>query len=526
MGRGETQSTEAPETVVSRNPATGAVVAEVPEADAAAVERAVADARAAQPAWADRPVAERLAVLNRFRDLLLDRRAAVVATVREETARPRTDVVAADVAPTLDTVEYLDRRGAAVLEESVPTDRPIAVGDSRVVREPLGVVAAVAPWNLPLAIPATQVLPALFAGNAVVLKPAEQTPATADALADLLADAGLPADVFQVVHGRGSVTGQALTAAAVDQVSFTGSSAVGTTVAETCGARGIPTCIEGGGSDPAVVLPDADLDHAADAITWARFAVAGQTCGAVKRVYAHRAVVDALRERLLDRVAALSVGADGDHDVGPLIEAAAVDRLHDQVRRSVEMGAEVLVGGEPLDREGHFYPPTVLTNVTPEMPVMRAETFGPVLPVAAVDDVEAAVTRANDTRYGLNASVWTRDVERGERVARRLQAGTVLVNEHLYTFGLTDTPWGGPGDSGGDRAHGRWSLEHVTREQHVHVTPGERGLRRGVEDLWWFPYEARTAAALDRAMDLLYRRGIGDRLRAAPRVLREVLRNR
>lgn len=519
-------SVEESGTVVSRNPATGDVVTEVPEADAAAVERAVADARAAQPAWADRPVAERLAVLNRFRDLVLDRRDEVVATVGRETGRPPADVIAADVAPLLDTVEYLDRRGVAVLEEQIPADRLIAMGDSRVVREPLGVVAAIAPWNLPVAIPATQVLPALFAGNSVVLKPAEQTPASADLLADLLHEAGLPDGVLQVVHGHGPVTGQALLESDVDHVAFTGSSEVGATVAETCAARGVSTCLEQGGSDPAVVLPDADLEHAADGITWARFVAAGQTCGAVKRVYAHRSVVDDLRERILERVADLTVGADGDHDVGPLIEADAVDRLHDQVRRSVEQGATVLAGGDPLDREGHFYAPTVLADVTPEMPVMREETFGPVLPVAAVEDAEEAVARANDTPYGLNASVWTRDTDRGERIARRLRAGTVLVNEHLYTFGLHDTPWGGPGESGGDRAHGRWSLEHVTREQHVHVTPGERGLRRGVEDLWWFPYDDRGTRALDRAMDLLYRRGLVERLRAAPRVLREVLRNR
>ena len=517
--------------IVTRNPATLEVNDEIPEADAEAVEAAVADATAAQPAWGDVPLEDRLAVFERFQELLLERREAVAETVIAEVGKPAGEAVSAEVAPALSAVEFCSERGADLLAEEIPLGALESVGESTVYREPVGVVGMITPWNYPFGIPASEVVPTLFAGNAVVLKPAEETTLTAFLLRDLLEEAGLPAELLQVVPGRGEVTGQALAESSVDHLSFTGSTEVGTHLEEITAGTDTTLCLECGGSDPAIVLPDADLDLAADGICWARFANAGQSCAAVKRVYAHVAIEPRLRRMLVERVENLRVGAsDGDEgvvEVGPLISAEAVERLHSQVERSVEMGAEVLAGGEPLDREGHFYAPTVLTGVTDDMPVVREETFGPVLPVMSYDDIDDAVERANDTPYGLTGSVWTRDTDRGEAVARRIEAGTVTVNDHLYTFGLHATPWGGYKDTGGDFSHGRWGIESVTRAKHVHVAEGETGLRSGrVRNLWWFPYDEKTSEVLGKAMEVMYGSSVTGKLRNAPSVLKELLGNR
>lgn len=518
-------------TIVTRNPATLEVNDEIPEADAETVEAAVADAAAAQPAWAERDVEERLAVLERFQELLLERRETIAETVTAEVGKPAGEAVSAEVAPALSAVEFCSKRGRDLLEEEIPLGALESVGDSTVYREPVGVVGMITPWNYPFGIPASEVVPTLFAGNAVVLKPAEETTLTAFLLQELLEEAGLAEDLLRVVPGRGEVAGQALAESGVDHLSFTGSTEVGTHLREVTAGTDTTLCLECGGSDPAIVMPDADLDLAADGILWARFANAGQSCAAVKRVYAHGAIEPRLRRMLVERVEDLRVGASGGEEgvveVGPLITAEAVEKLHSQVERSVEMGAKVLTGGEPLDREGNFYAPTVLTDVTDDMPVVREETFGPVLPVMSYMDLDDAVERANDTPYGLTGSVWTKDTDRGETVARRIEAGTVTVNEHLYTFGLHATPWGGYKDTGGDLSHGRWGIESVTRAKHVHVAEGETGLRTGrFRDLWWFPYDEDTPEVLAKAMDVMYGSNVASRLSNAPSVLKAMLGGR
>ena len=518
--------TEEGHVVVSRNPATLEVNDEVPEATPADVAAAVDAARAAQASWANRPIEERIAVLRRFRGLLLERKAEVAGTVSAETGKPLGEAIATELSPVLSTISFAVERGPGILEEPIALGSFSATGKSTVVREPLGVVATITPWNYPFGIPGSEVVPILLAGNAVVLKPAEETTLTALLLRDLLYEAGLPSDAFAVVPGRGRVTGQALVDADVDFLSFTGSAEVGYELDESCARRGIPTCLELGGSDPAVVLADANLDLAADGILWARFSNAGQSCAAVKRLFVEESVEPELRELLVERVEALRVGGseDASYEVGPLISEAAVEKVHSQVERSVEMGAEVLTGGGPIEGEaGHFYAPTVLSDVADDAPVLIEETFGPVLPIVPVADADEAVERANDTRYGLTGSVWTRDTDRGERLARRIEAGTVTVNEHLYTFGLHATPWGGYKDSGGDLSHGRWILEDVTRPKHVHVAPGDASLSSGrFKDLWWFPYAEDYPSVVSDTMDLLYGSGVGTRLRAAPTVLRAV----
>ncbi|MFB6103606.1 MAG: aldehyde dehydrogenase [Halobacteriaceae archaeon] len=502
---------------VVRDPTTTERIDAVEQTEPAAVDAVVADAAAAQSRWANRSVADRRTIIDRVRSLILERRDELAERISQETGKSVADAVGADLGPALETAAFLFDRGPELLAEDVPVTRLVATGRSTIVREPVGVVGVITPWNYPFGIPVAEVLPPLFAGNAVVMKPAEETTLTALALRDLLHEAGVPEEVFAVVPGRGPVTGAALADAAIDHLSFTGSTEVGFSLRESCAARGVSTSLELGGSDPAIVLSDADIALTAAGLTWARFAIAGQSCAAPKRVFALAPVAEELTAAIVARVEALDVGGvdDTGYEVGPLISGPAVEEIHDQVQRSVEMGATVLTGGEPLDRDGHYYAPTVLTDVTQEMPVMTEETFGPVLPIQAVPDLDTAVERANDTRFGLTGSVWTRDTDRGRAVARRIEAGTVTVNDHLYTFVLGATPWGGVKDSGGDFSHGRWGLESVTESKHLHVAPGETGVRTGrLRNPWWFPYDADTAATLGAMLATVYGTGVRNRVRA------------
>ena len=515
--------------IVTKSPATLEVNDRVVEMTPENVERAVSDAAAAQREWAARSIEERVEVFERVRDLLLERKESIARNATEEVGKPFGEAMVYETGAALAAVEFVTEQGPDLLEEPIPLGSFSSAGTSTLVREPIGVVGVITPWNYPFAIPAFEVVPVLFAGNGVVMKPGEATPRSAFELRDLLYDAGVPEDLFAVVPGRGSVTGQALVESDIAHLSFTGSSEVGFELERACSERGISLARECGGSDPAIVLPDADLEFTASGVVSIRFLNAGQSCAAVKRLYVHESVEADLREKILERVENLRVGYGPDEvfEVGPLISEEALENVHSQVERSVEMGAEVLLGGEPMDREGHFYEPTVLTNVTQDMPVVTEETFGPVLPIMSYETVDEAVEKANDTRYGLSASVWTTDTERGEEVARRIEAGTVLVNDHCYTGALFETPWGGYGDTGGDFSHGRWAIEAVTRTKHVHVTPGEPSLRQGrFENPWWFPYDEDTADFMRRTLELMYSPNVTTRLRNAPSVMHEMFTKR
>lgn len=497
-----------PDEITSVDPATLQTNGTVEAADPKQVEQTVADARAAQADWADLALDDRLEILDELRRILVDRGRDLAETVTAETGKPVGEALAADVIPFVDAVDWVTDAAPDILDEPLPVDHPLAIGrTSRILREPVGVVAHITPWNYPLGIPGSQVVYALAAGNAAVVKPATETPLTAEAIGEALADAGVPDDLVGIVHGPGSSTGQALVEADVDHLIFTGSREVGWTLREELASRGVPTCLELGGSDPAIVLDDADLDLAADGIVWARYTNAGQTCAAVKRVVAHDGIVDELTDRIVAKVEELTVGdgRDPGTEVGPMISADAVDELLDQIERSVDDGATVLTGGEAIEGDGHFVQPTVLTDVTPEMPVLSEETFGPALAIVEADDVDDAIAKANATAFGLTASVWTRDVERGRELAADVEAGTVIVNDHAYTYGLNATPWGGVKDSGGGRTHGRWGLEEVTEAKHVHAAKGRR-------NLWWFPYPDDQTDLMETAVEALYGDGLVRRL--------------
>jgi succinate-semialdehyde dehydrogenase/glutarate-semialdehyde dehydrogenase len=367
---------------------------------------------------------------------------------------------------------------------------------------PRGVVGIIAPWNFPFAIPVGQAMMALIAGNAVVLKPSEIAPLVAIKAKELADACGVPPDLFRVVTGRGE-TGAALVDAGIDYCLFTGSVSTGQQVAAACGERLVPHTLELGGKAPAIVCADADLERAAGAITWGAFANAGQVCASVERVYAHQSVHDELVERVVAKTRALRQGdpARGVVDVGSMTWERQVEVVEELVKAAVAEGARIESGGERVKSPGLFYRPTILTNVRQDMAVMRREIFGPVLPIMRVATEAEALELANDSHLGLLAYVFTKDRDKGRRLAERIHAGTVMINDVLHTFACPETPWGGVKRSGVGRTHSILGLRSLCETRHVNYD--RIALKR---ELWWYPYTDKAFRRTLRGMRLLFGR--------------------
>jgi succinate-semialdehyde dehydrogenase/glutarate-semialdehyde dehydrogenase len=458
-------------TVTTRAPFDGEPLADLPQSSESDVDTAFARARAAQVSWAARSTTDRARVLLRLHDLVLARQDEVLDIVQRETGKARRHAFEEVVDVALNARHYARTAPGDLRPARRPGLVPV-LSQVHELRHPKGVVGIVSPWNYPLTLAVSDALPAFVAGNAVVHKPDTQTALTALWVRALAVEAGLPADVWQVVVGDGPTIG----AAVVDRgdfVCFTGSTRVGREVAERCGRRLVGCSLELGGKNALVVLEDADLDRAAEAAVRDCFTGAGQLCVSMERIYVVDAVHDAFLERFLERVRRLRLGSALDYsvDVGSLLSQAQLDRVTAHVGDAVAKGATVLAGGRHRPDVGPlFYEPTVLAAVTEDMTLCREETFGPVVAVRSVAGEHEAVRSANDSVYGLHAGVWTRDVARGRAVAARIETGTVSVNEtYSAAWGATAAPMGGRKDSGLGRRHGREGLLKYTEPQTVAV---------------------------------------------------------
>jgi acyl-CoA reductase-like NAD-dependent aldehyde dehydrogenase len=368
--------------------------------------------------------------------------------------------------------------------------------------KPLGVIGIITPWNGPFILALNPTVQALMAGNAVVLKPSEITPFVGQALAKLFADAGLPDGVFQLVTGDGS-TGAALVDAGCDKISFTGSVRTGRKIGEACGRQLIPCTLELGGKDPMIVCDDADLERAARGAVWGAFSNAGQVCMSTERVYVAEKIAEPFIARVVELTRELRQGpeSEGEVDVGAITSPAQLEIIESHVADARARGARVLTGGRRNPAyAGLFFEPTVLVGVTHDMAIMREETFGPCLPIQVVRDDEEALALANDTSYGLQASVWTRDSWKGRRLANRLAAGGVVVDDCMITYAISESPFGGRKESGIGRVNGELGLKSYCHVQSI-VLPRLRPKR----ELLWYPYKARDLSRLRSVLRLLYR---------------------
>ncbi len=483
-----------------RDAARGDIVAELPVDDEAAVAAAVERARAAQRAWGALPPRERARQVKRARREMVRDRAEILGLLDRETGKSRFDTVGELMGTCLE-IGYLARRTPRFLKSRKASSRPLFGKRAMVTYKPRGVIGIISPWNAPLNLALGDAVPALLAGNGVVIKPSEVTPLAVRRAVEAM-NRVLPPGILQVVIGAGA-TGAALVDV-VDMICVTGSPQTGRRVMERASRRLTPLLLELGGKDPMIVLRDADLERAANGAVWGGCMMTGQVCMSVERVYVEAPIAEAFTAKVVEKVRALRVGANGpdaDIDFGPFTSPRQVETVERHVADAIAKGARLLTGGKRIGSgPGVFYEPTVLVNVDHSMAIMREETFGPVIPIMAVQSAKEAVDLANQSEYGLNASVWTRDLDRGLALAREIESGSVCVNECVLSAGCSALPFGGIKQSGlGTRHGGADGLRQFCVSQAVLFERRQRST-----EITWFPYSVKRARMIDRMLGLLF----------------------
>ena len=464
---GEWRSARSGATIAIRNPANGTVVGEVPVMGATETREAIDAAAKAMPAWAKRTAKERAVILRRFAELMLANADDLAIIMTSEQGKPLAEAKG-EVAYAASFLEWFAEEGKRVYGDVIPTFR----ADARllVLRQPVGVAAAITPWNFPAAMITRKLGPALAAGCSFVCKPAPQTPFSALALAELGSRAGLPPGVFNVVTGDAEQIGGELTSnSLVRKLSFTGSTAVGKKLIAACAGTVKKVSMELGGNAPFIVFDDADLDAAVQGLMASKYRNTGQTCVCANRVYVQDGVYEAFAAKLAVAVAGLRVGDGlaGPTDQGPLIDERALAKVQAHIADAVAQGARIAAGGKPHALGGTFFEPTILLDVTPGMRVSREETFGPVAPLFRFHNEAEAIQLANDTEFGLAAYFFTRDLARSWRVQEALEYGLVGVNTGLISTEVA--PFGGMKESGLGREGSRYGIDEYTEMKYVCV---------------------------------------------------------
>lgn len=478
--------------IVSVNPATGRENGRVRLMNGGDVAAAVKRARQAQAAWSQLSIHARARFVLRAREIVLAQVDEIASLVSRETGKPPAEATSMEIVPTLDLMHYFARNTERILmRQKIDIGQYGLMGrSSYIAYKPLGVVGIISPWNFPWATPLDEVVMALMAGNAVLLKPSELTPLTALKIGEVFKEARLPEGLLEIVTGDGS-TGAALVDAGMDKIMFTGSVATGKRVAEAAAKYLTPVVLELGGKDPMIVLEDANLTNAARAAVWGGFCNAGQACASIERLYVHESIAKEFTKLVINETRKLKLGPPASEgvDLGAMTNERQLRIVENHIQDAIERGAHIETGGHRVENtDGWFHEATVVTNVDHSMEIMSEETFGPVLPIMTFKSDDEAVRLANDSVYGLTAAVFTGDIARGRRMAEQIDAGTVMVNEVVYTHAIAQTPWGGVKQSGYGRTHGRLGMLELVTPQHIHVNRVA-----WLPDVWWFRYTAGAA---------------------------------
>jgi succinate-semialdehyde dehydrogenase/glutarate-semialdehyde dehydrogenase len=496
----------------SINPATLEVNAEFESLDEERVHWAVYDAWKGFSYWSTLSFKERAEYMFRVRDIIHDDIDKIVEVISLETGKPRIEALTGEILPVLELITYFAKNTEKILKkEAIKLGKWTLLGRrSYVEYHPLGVIGIISPWNFPFSIPFGEIVIALMAGNTVVHKPSEYTPLTGKAIQEVFERAELPENAVITILGDGQ-TGGALVRSNIKKIIFTGSVATGKKIMATAAERLTPVVLELGGKDPMVVLEDADIEKASDAAVWGAFFNSGQVCASVERLYVHESIYDKFTELVVNKTKRLRQGTDNDYDVeiGSLTNERQLKIVETQVEEARRHGAKILTGGErKKELKGYFYKPTVVTGVSHAFPLLNEETFGPVLPIIPFKSDDEAVHFANDSKYGLTASIWSTNLERAKQIASRLHFGTITINDNLLTHGIPQTPWGGVKESGFGRTHGKEGLLEMVEVRHIHIN------RSTLPNLWWYPYSEKKYRLFKNALTLLYGRGLLRRLRS------------
>ena len=482
------------------NPATLEKVIDIPVTTPQELAAAAARARLAQKDWARLSFRERADALYCFRERLLDEAERFAEVLTSETGKPRGDAFGVELIHVCDSISYWARNAEKFLADESVTPHLLKTKAAYSIYVPMGLIGFIGPWNFPFVLTIGETIPALLAGNAVLIKPSEVTPRSALFGAEVWREAGLPEGVLQVVPGFGETGSQLIDA--VDMICFTGSVATGRKVAVKAAEQLKPCSLELGGKDPMIVLRDANLERAANACVWGGLVNSGQVCLSVERVYVEEPIYDRFVKLVEEKIRKVKQGPSREMvDIGSMTFPPQLDKVERHVSDAVAKGAKVLAGGRRNPNlPGLFYEPTLLVNVTHDMEVMRDETFGPVIPIMKVRDEEEAIRLANDSPYGLGASIFTRDAEKGRAIARRIEAGGICVNDCLVHFAVTELPMGGVKESGLGRRHGSEGIRKFCVQKSVVVD------RLGLNSEFnWFPNTALKLNLLKRVMNLLFR---------------------
>jgi acyl-CoA reductase-like NAD-dependent aldehyde dehydrogenase len=490
---------------VSFNPATLEEIGRVPNTHLDDMPAIFERARAAQKRWAELSFKERAEHIFKMRDYVVEHAEELAALVSRDNGKSRIDALTTEVIPAALACDWYATHAEEVLAPKKLPGGSILFANKRneLHRVPLGVVGIISPWNYPLSIPFGEIVMGLMAGNAILLKVAAATILVGEAIERIVAAGELPSGLFHHVVGSGARVSRAFLENGINKIFFTGSVATGKQLMAEAAKTLTPVSLELGGKDPMIVLADADLERAANGACWAGYQNAGQSCGGVERVYVHESVYDQFVELMAQKTRALRHGPDRDFnvDIGSMTTEEQLRTVQRQVEAAVKAGARIVAQSSPSepDLKGYFFPATLMVDVDHSMEIMREETFGPVIPVMRFSTIDEAVRLANDSTMALTSSIWTRDTELGKRIALRLESGVTTVNDHLYTHGQSETPWGGYKESGLGRTHSALGLEEMTQPKLVNwdVMPPKR-------NVWWYPFDRETYQGMLAALRANY----------------------
>ncbi len=499
--------------IKSVNPATLKELAEVQVASNDCIAEAIKNSKIAFEKWSHLSLQYRLNKIDTFQKLLVEQKDEIAKLITLESGKPILESYIAELSGSLDTCAWLIKEAEDLLANTnINISNPLLWGKQHYLRyEPLGVVGIISPWNYPFSIPIMTVLMALAAGNSVILKPSEKTPLVGLKIGELFKHAGFPEDLVTIITG-GAEVGEQLAKANLARLIFTGSINTGIKILNVTAPNVTPICLELGGKDAAIVLSDAPVERTAQAITWGAFTNAGQACASIERLYV---VKSGNSERLIDRIVELVSGLKvGDPllettEIGPLIDVQQFDHVVNLVEQAVSAGAKVLCGGENINSPelrdkglaGYFYQPTVLVNADHSMRIMQEETFGPALPIMMVDSAEEAIALANESTYALTASIWSADLGRARLIANKIQAGTIFINDCLYSHAIAELPWGGLKMSGLGRSHSHFGLLDLVNIKLINVDKIS-----WLSRLWWYPYHSSKLKAVRYGLDYMHKK--------------------